>query len=87
MENVMQDLMQFLDNSVTSYHAVEEVTKRLSKAKFELLSEKEIWSLKPGKKYMCQRNDSSIMAFVSAKDRETPGLGLRAYTWNIEQSY
>lgn len=67
MENVMQDLMQFLDNSVTSYHAVEEVTKRLSKAKFELLSEKEIWSLKPGKKYMCQRNDSSIMAFVIPK--------------------
>ena len=30
---------------------------------------------------------ASIMAFVSAKDKETPGLGLRAYTWNIEQSY
>ena len=30
---------------------------------------------------------ASIMAFVSAKDKETPGLGLRAYAWNIEQSY
>lgn len=63
----MQDLMQFLDKSVTSYHAVEEVKNRLTAAKYELLSEKEVWKLKPGKKYACPRNDSSIMAFTIPK--------------------
>lgn len=29
----------------------------------------------------------SIMDMVIAKDKETPGLGLRAYVWNIEQAY
>ncbi|MGN0188677.1 MAG: PG0541 family transporter-associated protein [Candidatus Cryptobacteroides sp.] len=28
-----------------------------------------------------------IMDMVIAKDKETPGLGLRAYVWNIEQAY
>lgn len=59
----MQELMQFLDNSVTSYHAVCEVEKQLKKSGFEQLSEKNIWNLEQGKKYYMIRNDSSLMAF------------------------
>lgn len=62
MQN-MQELMQFLDNSLTSYHAVREVEKQLKKAGFEPLSEKKIWELKSGKAYYVIRNDSSLMAF------------------------
>ena len=62
MQN-MQELMQFLDNSLTSYHAVCEVEKQLKKAGFEPLSEKKIWKLEPGKAYYVIRNDSSLMAF------------------------
>lgn len=59
----MRELMQFLDNSLTSYHAVCEVEKQLKKAGFELLSEKKIWELESGKAYYVIRNDSSLMAF------------------------
>ncbi|MBQ6788093.1 MAG: M18 family aminopeptidase [Lachnospiraceae bacterium] len=59
----MQELMQFLDNSLTSYHAVREVEKQLKKGGFESLSEKKIWKLESGKAYYVIRNDSSLMAF------------------------
>ena len=63
MMNEMQEMMQFLDNSLTSYHAVYEVRKQLEKAGFEELSEKKLWNLEPGKSYFVVRNDSSLMAF------------------------
>lgn len=59
----MQELMQFLDNSLTSYHTVCEVEKKLKKAGFEQLSEKNLWNLERGKAYYVIRNDSSLMAF------------------------
>ncbi len=59
----MQELMQFIDNSVTSYHAVCEVEKKLKNAGFELLSEKKLWELEGGKSYYMIRNDSSLIAF------------------------
>lgn len=62
MEQV-KELMQFLDESLTSYHAIREVEKQLKKAGFEAVSEKEVWSLKAGGAYYCVRNDSSVMAF------------------------
>lgn len=62
MEKV-QELMQFLDNSITSYHAVREVEKQLKNAGFESLSEKKVWKLETGKAYYVVRNDSSLIAF------------------------
>lgn len=59
----MQELMQFLDNSITSYHAVCEVEKKLQKAGFHKLNEKKIWQLEPGSAYYVIRNDSSLIAF------------------------
>lgn len=63
MNEILQDLMQFMDTSLTSYHAIEEVEKRLKAADFEELSEKNVWKLEKGKSYFCPRNDSSVMAF------------------------
>lgn len=59
----MKELLQFIDNSLTSYHAVSEVEKQLKMAEFEQLSEKELWKLERGKAYYVIRNDSSLMAF------------------------
>lgn len=59
----MQEMMQFIDNSLTSYHAVCEVEKQLKSHGFEKLSEKIIWKLEVGKSYYLIRNDSSLMAF------------------------
>lgn len=60
---VIGELMRFLDSSITCYHAVCEVEKRLQEAGFTRLSEKSAWTLAGGRGYYVIRNDSSIMAF------------------------
>ncbi len=62
METI-KSLMEFLDNGVTSYHAIANMKKKLLKEGFVELSEKEIWHLEKGKSYFVIRNDSSLIAF------------------------
>ncbi|MDO4754127.1 MAG: M18 family aminopeptidase, partial [Bacillota bacterium] len=59
-----QDLIQFIDNSPTAFHAVEEMVKRLEKAGFKRLDETKKWKLQKGKGYFTTRNDSAIIAFI-----------------------
>lgn len=59
----IQKLMDFLDKSLTSYHAIQEVETQLKSQNFQKLSEKELWNLESGKAYYMIRNDSSLMAF------------------------
>lgn len=63
----IQQLMEFLDESPTAWHAVDNATSRLKKKGFEAISEKECWSLKPGGSYSVTRNGSSLCAFVLPK--------------------
>ncbi|WP_067586944.1 M18 family aminopeptidase [Endozoicomonas ascidiicola] len=63
-EHFNQDLIQFLNDSPTPYHAVATMVQRLQKAGYESLDESETWTLKTGGKYVVTRNDSSIIAFV-----------------------
>ena len=60
---MIKDLMEFLDNGLTSYHAVKLIKEKLEGDGFEELKETEEWSLEKSKKYFCIRNDSSIMTF------------------------
>lgn len=62
MEHI-SELMEFLDSSLTSYHAVQNIKNILLLEGFTELSEKEVWTLKAGGKYFVIRNDSSVMAF------------------------
>lgn len=59
----ISELMEFLDRSLTSYHAVQNVRSVLLRGGFTELSEREIWKLETGGKYFVVRNDSSMMAF------------------------
>lgn len=59
-----EDFFQFLENSPTSYHAVENVVKRLSEAGFEELALENAWKVKKGGKYFCKR-EGSLMAFIA----------------------
>ena len=43
-----RDLFDFLKNSPTPYHAVEQVAQRLDAAGFEALDEGDAWNLTPG---------------------------------------
>lgn len=58
-----QQLLTFLDNSPTPFHAVSEIKTILLKAGFIQLHEHDSWTLKELGRYFVIRNDSSIVAF------------------------
>lgn len=75
---VTKILMEFLDNSVTSYHAVDNMKKKLLKEGFVELSEKEAWHLEKGGSYFVIRNGSSLIAF------RIPECGINAVKgWHV----
>ena len=59
-----QLLLDFIQESPSSFHAVEGVKKMLVPFGFQELPFKERWSLIPGGKYYVTRNDSAIIAFI-----------------------
>ncbi|WP_148862490.1 M18 family aminopeptidase [Marinobacter fonticola] len=65
MDNAVfnQQLFDFLQQSPTPYHAVEQLAKRLEAAGFERLDEQAEWTLASGQRYYVTRNDSTIIAF------------------------
>lgn len=44
------DMLKFINKSWTPFHAVEEASNMLAKARFKHLSEKDAWKLSPGEK-------------------------------------
>lgn len=65
MKNKTTDrLFAFIDSSPTSFHAVENLARRLSGEGVEQLFEHERWQLEPGKRYFVTRNQSSLLAFA-----------------------
>jgi aspartyl aminopeptidase len=66
MSDILKDLTHFLDRSPTSWHAVQEASRRLSAAKATHLQEDEKWKLEKNKRYFVQRG-GSICAFSLPK--------------------
>lgn len=56
-------LKEFLDNSPSQYHAVENVKQQLLAEGYTLLTENKPWQLQPGKGYFVVRGGSALMAF------------------------
>lgn len=66
-----KDLLQFIKNSPTAFHAVDTVADMLLKEGFVALREGETWALERGKGYYVTRNQSSIIAFrIPKKDAD-----------------
>ena len=63
MDERILSLKNFLDASVSVYHAVEELRKVLDHAGYTRLQENETWNLVPGGKYYMTRSGTAIMAF------------------------
>ena len=61
----VKDLLAFIDNSPSPYHAVKSVEETLIKSGFELLDEKQKWKVESGGRYYVIRDDSSIIFFVA----------------------
>lgn len=63
MEKNIQETLNFLEKSVSSFHAVDNLKKLLKENGYIELQEHQLYSLEKGKKYFTTRNDTSIIAF------------------------
>ncbi|KAK4279529.1 hypothetical protein QN277_011299 [Acacia crassicarpa] len=62
--SIVGDLLDYLNESWTQFHATAEAKRKLIAAGFHLLNENEEWDLKPGGRYFFTRNMSCIVAFA-----------------------
>lgn len=60
---VFEKLSNFLKESVTAYHAVDQIKSKLAEQNYIELKEQDIWDLKPHQGYFVIRDSSSIIAF------------------------
>lgn len=60
-------LLDFINESPTCFHTIDNVRKSLEEAGFTGLSEKDEYSLNQGGKYFVIRNDASLIAFEISK--------------------
>ncbi len=75
-----QEMLQFLKESPTAFHAVERIQKELESHGYKRLRESEKWEVKPGGSYYVTRNDSSLIAMHA-------GTELSDYSFNIAASH
>lgn len=65
----VQELFDFIQQSPSCFHVIENVKKQLTEQGFEELCENKNWQIKEGGKYFATRNLSSVIAFkVPTKD-------------------
>ena len=63
MDNRISALTEFLDNSPSVFHAVENLKNTLENAGYSRLLENEKWELAPGGRYYLTRGGSAVVAF------------------------
>ena len=61
--NYAKEMLKFIDASPTAYQAAENLAEILKAAGATELSEKQKWTLDPGRTYFVRRNDSALIAF------------------------
>lgn len=76
MQDLVADLLQFIDRSPTPYHAVATVALRLEEAGFSRLEEADVWSVSPGDRRYVVRAGGSLAAFEIGS-RPPPEAGFR----------
>lgn len=72
----VQDLLTFIDESPSPWHAVAQIEQRLHAFDFQRLEENQAWHLTSAGRYYVIRDDSSIVAFVLG-DSALPENGFR----------
>ncbi len=60
--------IRFIDESVSCYHAIGNVERRLVESGFTELKEKDEWEIKSGQSYYVKRGGSSLIAFRMPED-------------------
>ncbi|KAJ6767669.1 ASPARTYL AMINOPEPTIDASE [Salix koriyanagi] len=98
--SIVGDLLDYLNESWTQFHATAEAKMQLIDAGFDLLNENEEWELKPGGRYFFTRNMSCLVAFaigekysvgngfhVIAAHTDSPCLKLKPRSASSRSSY
>ena len=62
-----RDLLGFIDEGPTPYHAVAEVKRRLDAAGFSALDERNGWKIEPGTKGYVIRGGGTLVAFIAGE--------------------
>ncbi|KHG01889.1 Aspartyl aminopeptidase [Gossypium arboreum] len=62
--SIVGDLLNYLNESWTQFHATAEAKRQLIAAGFHLLNENDEWDLRPGGRYFFTRNMSCLVAFA-----------------------
>ncbi|NLM97868.1 MAG: M18 family aminopeptidase, partial [Halanaerobiaceae bacterium] len=65
----VKDLLRFIDNSPTAYQAVENSANILLNNGFRELELSSPWCLKESSKYFVRKNNSALVAFITAADK------------------
>ena len=68
--NRITELTDFIEQSPTAFHAVQNLKTMLDKDGFQELKEAEKWHLEPDGKYYVTRNGSSLIAFCVPREKE-----------------
>jgi aspartyl aminopeptidase len=76
----MKDFLDFIATAPTSWHAAQEIGKRLTKEGFLPLSEKATWKLEAGKSYFVEREGTLVCAFRIPKQLPTAVIILASHT-------
>lgn len=66
---VIRDLLEFLRDSPTPFHAVDQARRRLTAAGFQPLAEADAWDALPGGRYYVVTAETNLIAFVLPGDR------------------
>ncbi|MDU6065122.1 MAG: M18 family aminopeptidase, partial [Anaerococcus sp.] len=67
-KQIINDLIEFIDNSPVNYFAVKNSIEILEKNNFKKLEENEKWKLEKGGKYFVSRDDTALIAFSVGDD-------------------
>lgn len=74
MNKAAQELLDFINNSPTAFHAAAQIKKELEDSGFKKLDPALNWELKLGGKYFLERNNSAVIAFIVGKDFLKEGI-------------
>lgn len=74
----MKDLLTYLDNSYSAFHAIKNIEDKLKNAGFKKLEENKKWEIKENESYYVIRNTSSIIAFKTPSLLDNAGFNIVA---------
>ena len=64
---MIERLLESLDKATCNFCAVKEIEERLKNAGYREFNPRDEWNLKPGDRFYCKKNSSSIFAFTVGK--------------------